>query len=89
MTVADNIIFYDEPWTPTDRIQAEDRAYGLQSTRPLNIYTIISKDTVDDVVHNILKDKEDISNYIVDGELDIRSNPHLFDMLLGDCLQYR
>lgn len=84
LTVADNIIFYDEPWTPTDRIQAEDRAYGLQSTRPLNIYTIISKDTVDDVVHNILKDKEDISNYIVDGKLDIRSNPKLFDILLGD-----
>ena len=83
LTVARTVIFYDEPWTPGDRTQAEDRVYRIGSTEPVYIYTLISKGTVDDVVHNILKDKEDISNYIVDGKLNLRGNPELFDKLLG------
>lgn len=87
LQVATNIIFISEPWTAADKEQAEDRAHRAVSTEPLNIYTIITKGTVDERVHNIVYTKEGVANYIVDGELDLRSHPELFDMLLADTIK--
>ena len=83
LTSANNVIFYDDPWNPATKQQAEDRVYRIGTTRSVNIYTLITKDTIDEVVNNILKSKQDISNYIVDDDLNIRNNPELFDKLLG------
>lgn len=82
LTVARNIIFYDEPWTSTDKVQAEDRIHRPGAKEPVNIYTLITINTVDEVVHKLLKEKQNISNYILDNKLDLRHNPELFDMLL-------
>ena len=84
LTVARNIIFYDEPWNPSDIEQCEDRCHRPGTTQSVNIYTIITRDTVDERVHDIISRKEGIANYIVDGKLDLISNPGLFDMLLGN-----
>lgn len=86
LTVARNIIFYDEPWNPSDVEQCEDRCHRPGQTESLNIYTLISKDTVDERVHNIISRKEGIANYIVDDTLDIRNHPEIFDLLLGTKL---
>lgn len=83
LTVARNIIFYDEPWNPSDREQCEDRCHRPGTTQSVNIYTLITKDTVDEAVHKILSTKEGVANYIVDNELDIRNHPEIFDILLG------
>lgn len=83
LVVANNLIFIDEPWNPSDRLQAEDRIHRIGATKSANIYTIIAKDTVDDSVHTILEDKELISKYIVDGVIDIKKNPELFKQLLS------
>lgn len=83
LTVANNVIFYDEPWTPADKVQAEDRCHRISASSPVNIYTLLSKGTIDESVHKIVYDKQDISNFIVDGKLDLRNNPELFDKLLG------
>lgn len=82
LTAANHVIFYDEPWTPTDREQAIDRVHRPGATKTIHIHTIITKDTVDEKVHNILYTKEGISKYILDNELDFKNNPDLFDMLL-------
>ena len=84
LTVANNIIFIDEPWNPADREQAEDRCYRIGTNSSVNIYTLITKDTVDDHVHDILSLKTGVSNYIVDGNLDLKKHPELFDFLLSD-----
>ena len=83
LTVANNVIFLDEPWTPSDKVQAEDRCHRISATVPVNIYTLLSKGTIDETVHKIVYDKQDISNFIVDGKLDLRKNPELFAKLLG------
>lgn len=83
LTAASNIIFYDEPWTPADKQQCIDRAHRIGTTQSLNIYTIITKDTIDERVHNILYSKAMVAKYIVDNKLDIKNNPKLFDFLLG------
>lgn len=82
-TSARNLIFYDSPWNPSDKEQAEDRIYRIGTSQSVNIFTLVTKDTVDDRVEQILYTKEGIANYIVDGKLDLRKNPQLFDFLLG------
>lgn len=83
-TAAQNVIFMDEPWTPADRLQAIDRCHRIGTKSTVHVYTVITKDTIDERVHNILYDKELTSKYIVDGKLDLRKNPDLFDKLLGN-----
>jgi len=82
LTVARNVIFFDECWTPAQKIQAEDRIHRPGTTHSVNIHTIITKDTIDEVVHNILADKKVMADYIVDGSLNLRHNSQLFDRLL-------
>lgn len=82
-TVASNVIFLDEPWNPTDKKQAEERVYRIGTHGSVNIYTVLTKDTVDDKVHKILYRKGTISDYIVDNKLDIKKDPNLFNYLLG------
>ena len=83
LTVATNIIFYDEPWNPSDREQCEDRCHRPGTTQPVSIYTLIAKDTIDETVHKIIATKEGVANYIVDDTLDLRNHPELIDTLLN------
>lgn len=83
LTVARNIIFLDQPWNPADQEQCEDRCHRPGQTQSLNIYTLITKGTIDERVNAILSKKEGIANYIVDNNLDLRSHPELFDVLVG------
>lgn len=83
LTAATNVIFYDDCWTPSDKEQAEDRSYRIGTTKSVNIYTLVSKGTIDEYVYKILEDKAAIAKFIVDDKLDLKRNPELFDFLLG------
>lgn len=84
LTVANNVIFFDSPWNRATKEQCEDRCHRISATAPVNIYTIITKGTVDEIVEKILSDKGDMSKFIVDNELNLRKNPELFAKLLGE-----
>ena len=83
LVAANNIIFYEEPWTPTDKLQCEDRIHRIGTTKTVNIYTLITKDSIDEAVHDILYSKGVISDYMVDNRLDLHGNPELISMLLN------
>lgn len=83
-TVANNVIFYDSPWDNATRVQCEDRCHRIGSTCPTNIFTLITKDTIDEQVYEIINNKRTISNFIVDDKIDLQSNPELLDIILGN-----
>lgn len=83
LTAGRRVCFLDEPWTPTDKEQAIDRVYRIGTTGTVRVCTIITKDTIDERVHDILSTKDGVAKYIVDDKLNLRNNPELFDMLLG------
>ena len=83
LTVANNIIFLDEPWNQATKQQCEDRIYRIGAKVPANIYTIITKDTVDETVHKLIFTKDGVSKFIVDDKLDLKNHPELLDLLLG------
>lgn len=83
LSVASNVIFLDEPWNAATFDQAEDRCYRLNSTDTVDVFSIITKDTVDEHVHDIIISKRGTSDYIVDGKLNLRDNPELLELLLS------
>lgn len=87
LTAANNLIFLDEPWLPSEKQQAMDRAHRIGTTGTVLVTTILTKDTVDDRVHDIVYTKAAMADYIVDDKLDLRGHPELFDLLLQDSLR--
>lgn len=80
---ATNVIFLDEPWTAATKLQCEDRCHRATSKNTIDVYTIITKNTVDDKVHDIIYKKAGISGYIVDDSLDLKNHPEIFKLLLS------
>lgn len=61
--------------------------YRIGTSQSVNIYTLLTRNTVDSKVHDILYTKAGVSEFIVDGKLDIMNNPKLFNLLLSDTLK--
>lgn len=81
LTAANTVIFLDEPWTMADKEQAEDRCHRIGQSESLTVYTIMCKDTIDERVHEIITQKGELSDMIVDGKIRYQKS-ELIDYLL-------
>ncbi len=59
-------IFMDEPWSKALKDQAEDRAHRIGQTKNLTIYSLLTKNTIDEKIHAIVYKKGLLSDRIVD-----------------------
>lgn len=80
LTAANTVIFIDEPWSKAIKDQAEDRCHRIGTKGTVNIITLICKDTIDERIHQIIKDKGELSDRIVDG---IAVQPSDIKFLIG------
>lgn len=80
LTAANTVIFVDEPWSKAIKDQAEDRCHRIGTKGTVNIITLICKDTIDEKIHQIIKDKGELSDRIVDG---IAVKPSDIKFLIG------
>lgn len=67
LTASRYMIFVDIPFTNSSYEQAQDRIHRIGTDNPVFIYHIITNDTIDERVLEIVESKEAISDYIVDG----------------------
>ena len=65
LTAASYLIFVDTPWTDADFKQASDRIYRIGQTKPVEIITLVAKDTYDERVLEIIGRKEKISKKVI------------------------
>lgn len=65
LTAADSVIFIDEPWNISDKRQAEDRAHRIGREKPLKIYTLMVKDSIDEYIHKILETKGKVTEKVL------------------------
>ena len=70
LTAASYMIFIDTPWTAGDFQQAQDRIHRIGTTKPVFIYNLMCKDTIDELVDYILEKKATLSTFVVDKEID-------------------
>ena len=47
LTAADTVIFYDNDWNPTMDAQATDRAHRIGQSKTVNVYRLITKNTIE------------------------------------------
>ena len=78
LTRASYMIFIDMPWTQALQEQAEDRIYRIGSEKPVFIYRLVCKNTIDELVLSLVERKDAISKYIID---DIQ-NEQLLEVLI-------
>jgi len=68
LTKACNIILTQIGWTPTIHEQFEDRVCRITQTRPVNVYYLVGKDTVEEKLLPLIDNKKTLFNQLVDGE---------------------
>ena len=62
-------IFIDQAWTDGNQTQCEDRIHRIGQNNKVFIYRLVTKDTFDERVIELLEDKKAIGDYIVDNEI--------------------
>jgi SWI/SNF-related matrix-associated actin-dependent regulator of chromatin subfamily A-like protein 1 len=65
---ANDVIFMNFPFTPDLLEQPYKRAHRIGQTKPVNVYYTIGKDTIDENIFNIVKDKTRDINKLVDNQ---------------------
>lgn len=66
LTAATHMIFLDTPFTNAAFEQACDRIYRIGTTEPVFIYNLITTDTIDERVKEIVEDKAALSDFVID-----------------------
>lgn len=69
LTAGTVVIFIDEPWTKALYDQAVDRCHRIGTTDNITVYNLLTKDTIDERVHEIINKKGAISDVLVDGKI--------------------
>lgn len=83
LTAASTVIFVDEPWNKATKDQAEDRAHRIGQNSRVNVITILTKNTIDERINELVAKKGLMSDALVDGQLDKLSRAGLLDFLLS------
>ena len=61
-------IFVDTPWTDADFQQSADRIYRIGQNKKVTIISLVTKDSYDERVLDILQNKRVLSSYLIDKE---------------------
>ena len=66
LTEADYVFVLDPWWNPAAESQAIDRTHRIGQTRPVNVYRLVSTDTVEEKVVALQQRKRDLFATVVD-----------------------
>ena len=75
-------IFVDHPWNMAHYQQAVDRCHRIGQSNNITVYNLMCKDTIDERIWNIVKQKGALSDMIVDG-IEISNKSDMVDYLLS------
>ena len=64
LIAADTVIFYDNDWNPTMDEQATDRAHRIGQTKPVTVYRIVTKGTVEEKIVKRAKQKQNVQSTV-------------------------
>jgi SNF2 family DNA or RNA helicase len=67
LTGADTVILHDVDFNPQIDRQAEDRCHRLGQTKPVNVYRLITKNSVDQNIYDLSQKKLKLDHAVLDG----------------------
>lgn len=68
LTAAQTAIFLDSPWNRALKDQAEDRIHRIGTKGTVNIITLVTKNTIDERIEDIVYKKGLLSDVVIDGK---------------------
>lgn len=80
LTAADYVIHMDPWWNPAVEDQASDRAHRMGQKRPVTIYRLVAKDTIEDKIVELHRHKRDLANSLLEGG-EVSGKMSLEDMM--------
>jgi SNF2 family DNA or RNA helicase len=67
LTAADYVIHMDPWWNPAVEDQASDRAHRIGQTRPVTIYRLVCKHTIEEKIVKLHQEKRDLAGSLLEG----------------------
>ena len=67
LTAADYVIHMDPWWNPAVEDQASDRAHRIGQQRPVTVYRLVTKGTIEEKIVKLHKEKRDLAGSLLDG----------------------
>jgi superfamily II DNA or RNA helicase len=67
LTAADYVIHMDPWWNPAVEDQASDRAHRIGQQRPVTIYRLVAKNTIEEKIVNLHHHKRDLADSLLEG----------------------
>jgi SNF2 family DNA or RNA helicase len=67
LTAADTVIHYDPWWNPAAENQATDRAYRIGQEKPVFVYKLIARGTVEEKIQHLQHEKSALASGVLDG----------------------
>ncbi len=86
LTGADIVVHYDPWWNLAVQNQATDRAHRIGQDKPVSVYKLIAKDTIEDRIVQLQESKRDLADSILSGEhasLASLSKDELMELVSG------
>ncbi len=82
LTAADYVFILDPWWNPAVEAQAVDRAYRMGQTQRVFAYRLICRDTVEDKILELQKQKRDLADAIISADSSVVRNLTAEDLQL-------
>jgi SNF2 family DNA or RNA helicase len=87
LTAADYVIHMDPWWNPAVEDQASDRAHRMGQQRPVTIYRLVARHTIEEGIVELHKHKRDLADSLLEGtDLAARMSPGDMLRMLQDGL---
>jgi SNF2 family DNA or RNA helicase len=67
LTAADYVIHMDPWWNPAVEDQAADRAHRMGQQRPVTIYRLVTRDTIEEKIVDLHQHKRDLATSLLEG----------------------
>ena len=80
LTAADYVIHMDPWWNPAVEDQASDRSHRIGQQRPVTIYRLVTKDTIEEKILALHHSKRDLADSLLEGS-DVSGKISAADLL--------
>jgi len=80
LTAADVCILHDLDFNPFNDLQAEDRCHRIGQTKPVTIIKMVTENSVDEMIHNMQKQKAEMNKAILENGKAPTKNSESQDM---------
>jgi DNA helicase INO80 len=80
LIAADTVIFYDNDWNPTMDEQATDRAHRIGQTKPVTIYRLVTRGTVEEKIVRRAQQKQNVQSTVYGDQFKVKD----VQMMLAD-----